>query len=286
MSLVPAAHAVWEASAVFVTALSGRGQVKCSVQTVDEMRRTGVEGADAMITHLCDRGLRQVIQGLVTLRRPSSEGLGGLLEGLQLMAQDSSQLGRRDINGVAEQAEDAARQLMLGGPDTHTRCVRALMELGQVLLLALGAEAEHPLAASDAEAMARRLLVVDDSRVAAAALTRAFTLEGFLVRSVATLVDALAELTTFSPSVLVSDVHMPDLDVGVLCRTFRALSRGRQTLVVLVSGTSGEELDKRIREIKPDAFVPKMSGTKPVTDCVMKLWREREAALLDLGSAV
>jgi len=44
--------------------------------------------------------------------------------------------------------------------------------------------------------------------------------------------------------------------------------------VVLVSGTTGPELEYRLDEVKPDGFVAKMSGTGPVVECVMKLWRE------------
>jgi CheY-like chemotaxis protein len=229
-----------------------------------------------MISYLCETGLRQVTQSLVALYRPTPDATGPLIDALRLIAQDATQLARPDIKRAAEQAEDAARELLLGAADGHATCVRGLMELGQVLLLALGAEAAHPV--EKAEGLVRRLLVVDDSRVAAVALSRAFTLQGFLVRSVATMVDALAELTIFQPSVLVSDVHMPDLDVGVLSRVFRALSRGRSSLVVLVSGTTGVELDTRLAEVKPDGFVAKTSGTKPVVECVMRLWEKRQGA--------
>ncbi|HEY5285343.1 MAG TPA: hypothetical protein VIM14_21295, partial [Polyangia bacterium] len=50
------------------------------------------------------------------------------------------------------------------------------------------------------------------------------------------------------------------------------LFRGRPTLVVLVSGTTGAELETRLDEIKPDAFVPKMAGTAAVIKRVIELW--------------
>jgi len=233
-----------------------------------------------MSAYLFESGLRQVAQALIVLHTPTSQALERTLDELRLIGQDSAQLEQPDVRRAASQAEDAMREVLLAeAEEAHTSCVRALIELGQVLLLALGADAEHPVRGSAARKhLERRLLVVDDSRVAAAAISKAFALQGFLVRSVATLVDAMAELTTFFPSVLVSDVHMPDLDVGVLSRNFRTLSRGLPSIVVLVSGTTGAELDARLAEVRPDGFVSKMSGTAPVVECVMRLWQKREAA--------
>jgi CheY-like chemotaxis protein len=223
---------------------------------------------------------------LVMLRNPTSEAVERLTNDLRLLAQDAAQLQRQDIRQSAGHAEDALREFLVGGPDSVSNSVRSILELGQILLLALGSEIGHPtLDAEPAKHMARRLLVVDDSRVAAAAISKAFAVVGFLVRSAATMADALAELTSFAPSVLVSDVHMPDLDVDTLCKSFRALSRKRPTLVILVSGTTGEELDRRLAQVKPDAFVAKMKGTAPVVDAVMKLWKDREGASQDPRSS-
>lgn len=229
-----------------------------------------------MSSYLFESGLRQVAHALLVMHAPTSQGLEHALDEIRLIGQDSAQLQRRDIKRAANNAEDAVREILLAPKgDAHANAVRALAELGQVLLLALVADAEHPVQPSEAgEHLVRRLLVVDDSRVAATAISKAFALQGFLVRSVATMVEALAEITTFMPSILVSDVHMPDLDVGVLTRNFRALSRPRPVLVVLVSGTTGAELEARLSEVKPDGFVSKSAGTAPVVDCVMKLWKQ------------
>lgn len=226
-----------------------------------------------MIKYLCEMGLRQVTHGLVMLQSPNTDTMPPLVDALRMIAQDAGQIDRTVLRRAASQAEEAARQFMLGGADgDHLLCVRALLDLGQVLLSALAAEAEHR--AEKSQVGTPRLLVVDDSRVAAVALSKAFSAQGFLVRSVATMVDALAELSLFQPCVLISDVHMPDLDVGVLSRVFRTLSRGRSSLVVLVSGTTGPELEARIAEVRPDGFVSKTSGTNPVVECVMQLWKK------------
>ncbi len=231
-----------------------------------------------MSSYLFESGLRQVAQALLVMHSPTAQAVERSLDEIRIVGQDATQLQRRDIKRATGQAEDALREVLLApSNESHLHAVRALTELGQVLLLALAADAEHPMQAEEASAqMARRLLVVDDSRVAGAAISKAFALQGFLVRSTATMADALAEITTFMPSILISDVHMPALDVGVLCRNFRVLSRPRPVLVILVSGTTGEELESRLAEVKPDAFVSKASGTAPVVECVMKLWKQSQ----------
>lgn len=227
-----------------------------------------------------ESGLRRVAQVLIVMHKPSAKALERSLDEVRLIGQDSARLEREELVRAARSAEEALREVLAApSEDARARCVRGLVELGQVLLLALAADVEHPVVSNTAESsMERRLLVVDDSRVSAVAISKAFAIQGFLVRSVATMADALAELTTFVPSVLVSDVHMPELDVGVLSRNFRALSRERPTILVLISGTSGVELELRLDEVKPDAFVSKMAGTSSVVDCVMKLWAERGGA--------
>jgi two-component system chemotaxis response regulator CheY len=233
-----------------------------------------------MSGYLLESGLRQVAQALSVLHAPTPKAMERSLDELRLNGQGWAQLQRQDLSRASHDAEDALRELLLApAQDVHARCVRAIVELGQMLLLALAADAEHPMqGAQTTSPMERRLLVVDDSRVAAAAISKAFAVQGFLVRSVATMVDAMTELTTFMPSVLVSDVHMPELDVGVLSRNFRVLSRGRPTILVLVSGTTGAELEFRLDEVKPDGFVSKMAGTGPVVDCVMKLWQQQSVS--------
>jgi PleD family two-component response regulator len=156
--------------------------------------------------------------------------------------------------------------------------VRAVHRLGHLLLLGLRSDAEQSEGRqTDAYPPERKVLVVDDSRVSAFALSSAFAANDFQVRSVATMEEALVEINGFQPCLLVSDVQMPNLDVTLLCQTFRGLSRGKRSLVVLVSGTTGPALQSRLEQIKPDAFFPKMAGTAVVVENVLQLWRACES---------
>jgi CheY-like chemotaxis protein len=103
------------------------------------------------------------------------------------------------------------------------------------------------------------------------ALLNAFRARQCSARTAATLDEAFVELVLFAPDVLVSDVFMPDVDLGLLARVFRSLAHGRLNLLVLVSGTTGPELAARVKDVQPDLFVPKISGSASVVDKVMAL---------------
>ena len=118
------------------------------------------------------------------------------------------------------------------------------------------------------------MLIVDDSPVAALALADVFEMHDFSVRVASTLEKALDLLSSFAPSVLVSDVHMPNLDVAELCRNFRSLASTDRCAVILVSGRSEAELRDRLSEIKPDAFVSKLSGAVAVVTRVTAICRD------------
>jgi PleD family two-component response regulator len=224
-----------------------------------------------------ETGLRQIAAGLVALNEPTVANLEQLAKDLRSIRLDAIQFGYADVVTAVTNAEKATPSLLAGKSDAHLPCVHAIHDLGQVLLLRLRSAAEQPRhEAANKDATRPRLLVVDDSRVAAMALANAFVQQGFNVRSVATMEEAIAELKALRPCILVSDVYMPDLDLSRLCRLFRAQSEGHCGLIVLVSGSSGETLNVLLDSVRPDAFVTKLSGTGQVVDRVLELWNKRQ----------
>jgi len=228
-----------------------------------------------MSIRLYETGLGQVAGGLASLCAPTPDNIEQLASDLRRIEVAALQSEQSGLAAAAQEAETAARSLLIGADEAHRGCARALHRLGSMLLLGLFEEAGKPSVFVESRwTLERKILVVDDSRVAAVALSNALVARDFLVRSVATMEEALVEMASFAPTILVSDVHMPNLDVGVLCRTFRALAQGSSCRVVLVSATSGDELDNRLQEVKPDAFVSKMSGTATVVARVLEMWDE------------
>lgn len=226
-----------------------------------------------MSRRLYETGLTKTVRGLASLCAPTPVNLERLASDIDGVSKAASQLKQANLLVVAREAETAAQSLLAGSNEARLPCARALFRLGELLLAGLLHCVENSKDLPPSRARhERKILVVDDSRVSAVALSNAFIARDFMVRAVATMEEALAELSAFAPTILVSDVHMPNLDVGVLCRTFRELSKDRQTRIVLVSSTVGDELQSRLDEVKPDAFVSKMAGTATVSARVMEIW--------------
>jgi CheY-like chemotaxis protein len=231
---------------------------------------------ESMVARLFETARQKVADGMASIGKPTPESALRLAMDLHTIAGEAAMLDKPDLSKSAAEGEEAARRLASGKSDALVACMRSLRRLGYLLQGGSEAGEPKPNAASKAEAptVSHRLLVVDDSPVAALALADVFEMHDFRVRSVSTMEEALKQFSQFSPTVLVSDVHMPNLDVAELCRRFRETALGRKAIVVLVSGRTESELRNRLAEIKPDAFVSKLSGAAEVVARVGAVCRE------------
>lgn len=193
---------------------------------------------------------------------------------LHTIAGEAALLDQPDLARAAADGEDTARLVAGGKSDALVPCMRALRRLGYLLQEASESDRRWNGNPPMAQLGPRRMLIVDDSPVAALALADVFELHGFRVRVASTIEKAIEHYASFSPTVLVSDVHMPNLDVAELCRGFRAASAGTKIAVILVSGRTECELREQIDQIKPDGFVCKLSGAVEVVERVGAICRE------------
>jgi len=210
---------------------------------------------------------------MASLGKGTPEATLQLATDLHTISGEAAMLDKPDLARAAAEGEDSARLLANGRSEALVPCMRALRRLGYLLQEASEVEHKSSGNARVVQPGPRRLLIVDDSPVAALALADVFEMHHFSVRAASTLEKAVEQFAAFSPSVLVSDVHMPNLDVAELCRRFRAASAGK-TAVILVSGRTEFELRDRIDEIRPDAFVSKLSGAVAVVTRVSAVCRE------------
>lgn len=92
----------------------------------------------------------------------------------------------------------------------------------------------------------RRILLVDDNKDAAKALTLLLRLDGHEVWPVHTPHDALEQAQTFAPDVVLLDIGLPDIDGYEVARRLRAQPGGGELRVVALTGygrAEGEALD-------------------------------------------
>jgi CheY-like chemotaxis protein len=231
--------------------------------------------SESMLSRLLETARHKVVAGMASISKPTPDAILQLAADLHTIAGEASMLDRPELAKAAAEGEGVARLLAGGRSDALVPCMRSLRRLGYLLQEASEAQQNQASAAQrTTSAGPRKLLIVDDSPVAALALADVFEMHDFSVR-VASLFEKAVELfSSFAPSVLVSDVHMPNLDVAELCRRFRASVGERRSAVILVSGRSEAELRDRLAEIRPDAFVSKLSGAVAVVTRVSSLCRD------------
>ena len=156
---------------------------------------------------------------------------------LHRLGGEAAMVNLPEVAQAAREGEEAAH-LLGSASDRQARvtCGRLLRKLSY-LLQELSAKRPTPVPteARRATGGGRRVLVVDDSPVAAQAL---------------------------------ADVQMPNLDVVELCQRFREVMRGQRTAILLISGRSEAELRDRLDVIRPEAFVSKLAGADAVVSRV------------------
>jgi PleD family two-component response regulator len=190
---------------------------------------------------------------------------------------EAAMLDLPQIAQMAREVEAAARRL--GVEDTteaRIACAAGLRSLHDRLDIEQVRWTEH---ANSEQALAGppcRVLVVDHSPFAARALSHVFERSGFEVRTATTMKDVLELCAQFEPNILVTDVHMPGVEVSDLCERFRAATQGRRTGIVLVSARSDAELQDCLHTTGADDFIPKCAGTSAVVNRVKALSKDIE----------
>jgi CheY-like chemotaxis protein len=207
----------------------------------------------------------RISRSLALLGRP--DGSSHLAGELHTLGGEASMVGFPEVANTAWDAEKVARELGSKGETARVQCARLLRKLSYLVQEIAGKIATPtplPVACSGMEC---RVLVVDDSQVAAQALADVLELRGYQVRVASSMEQAMEACATFCPSVLVTDVQMPNLDVAELCRRFRKQTVQRSA-VLLISGRSQDELRGLLDSIRPDGFIPKMAGAGAVVSRV------------------
>jgi len=231
--------------------------------------------SESMLSRLLESARHKVVTGMALISKPTPDAAMQLAADLHTIAGEAAMLDRPELSKAASEGEASARMLAGGRADALVPCMRSLRRLGYLLQEASEAQdSKASTAQRAAPSGPRKLLIVDDSPVAALALADVFEMHDFSVRVASTMDKATELFSSFSPNVLVSDIHMPNLDVAELCRRFRADTADRRTAVILVSGRAESELRDRLADIKPDAFVSKLAGAVAVVTRVGAICRD------------
>ena len=125
------------------------------------------------------------------------------------------------------------------------------------------------------------ILVVDDSPFAAKALVHVLESRGLRVWGASTMEEAIRICTDYRPSLLVTDVRMPNIDLFDLCERFRAAAGSQSTAVLLFSANSEHSMGDIVAAVRADAFMEKHHGAAAVADRVAELSAKLECNQTD-----
>jgi len=128
-------------------------------------------------------------------------------------------------------------------------------------------------------AATRRVLIVDDNADAADSLCALLQISGHEAKTVYRGADALREMISFHPDVVLLDIGLPDLDGYEIARRARASLGERCPNLVALSGWGREE----DRELAFEAGIP-VHLTKPVDVTTLERVLENSARLVHAPS--
>ena len=86
----------------------------------------------------------------------------------------------------------------------------------------------------------RNILVVDDEAQITRVLKTPLSAQGYAIRTAADGIQALSEMKTWAPDLIITDLRMPNMDGLELCRQVRSQSR----IPIIVLSVKGEEAIK------------------------------------------
>jgi CheY-like chemotaxis protein len=116
-----------------------------------------------------------------------------------------------------------------------------------------------------------RVLVIDDSEIAAEIAQDVIREAGLDVRACTTLGEFTEILKQWHPDIVLADINMPSIQGSELCYWIKSHTGKTPAKVVLYSDTSEEELELLARTSEADGFVTKAQGIEAIRDAVVSL---------------
>ncbi|HEU4613649.1 MAG TPA: response regulator [Kofleriaceae bacterium] len=105
-----------------------------------------------------------------------------------------------------------------------------------------------------------RVVLIDDSEIVLAVMSRALTDAGFDVRAVSSLRKFVNAVLDWKPHVIVTDLHMPEMSGAALCSWVRTQIATAKTPVIICSSTPEGQLAKIAASVGADGYVSKVGG--------------------------
>jgi CheY-like chemotaxis protein len=116
----------------------------------------------------------------------------------------------------------------------------------------------------------RKILLVDDSELTLLLEAETLTASGYEVRTAASVVEVDQILAAWAPDIILTDVKMPDMDGGDLCR-FIKRQVTRLVPIILFSNLRDDELAVLAGRCGADGYLSKSHGLDSLAQQVEEL---------------
>jgi PleD family two-component response regulator len=117
----------------------------------------------------------------------------------------------------------------------------------------------------------RRILLIDDSEITLVLEKSALEARGYDVRATSTLIEFERVLSEFKPHLILTDIHMPEVQGTDICRTLKNEFNTQDIPIVLFSSLDDDQLGALAEQVGADGYLSKMHGLEALGEKVDEL---------------
>lgn len=120
-----------------------------------------------------------------------------------------------------------------------------------------------------------KIYIVDDSSIQLILLEKVLQREGFDVEAFNNGHDLIKNISVYTPDLIISDIHMPELNGFELIKEVRNLPKGNDIPCFLISSKGDETIREQARSMGADKFIKKPFEYSTLIDVVNDLLQEK-----------
>jgi two-component system, cell cycle response regulator DivK len=119
----------------------------------------------------------------------------------------------------------------------------------------------------------KSILVVDDNPENTKLIRVLLTSVGYDVRTAKDAMTALTELETFTPDLILMDIHLPDIDGFELTRRLKSNPATSKITIIIFSASASKADEERITTTGCDGFIRKPIDTRTLAEIIAEYLR-------------
>jgi CheY-like chemotaxis protein len=123
-----------------------------------------------------------------------------------------------------------------------------------------------------------KIFIVDDSSIQLILLEKVLLREGFAVEAYSSGLDLIEGISLDKPDLIISDIHMPELNGFELIEEIRRLPKGEKIPCFLISSKADTVIRQKVDAIGADGFIKKPFEFESLMGIIKDLLKESKRA--------